>query len=260
MAASIGKFLVSRCRFAALAVTLALAPGFLGAARAAEVQAAVAANFSEPAKVIAEAFRARTGHTVVLSFGSSGQFETQIGHGAPFEVFLSADRERPRALEAAGAAVAGTRFTYAVGRLVLWSRTPGLVDSGGKVLAGDRFAKLAIADPGAAPYGAAAVETLTRLGLYDRVKPRIVTGASITQAWQFAATGAAEIGFVALSQVVNERSGSRWLVPERLHAPIEQQAVLLTLGASNPAARAFLDFLKSPTAAAIIRRYGYRPG
>lgn len=254
------KVLRASCRSSALAVTLVLASGLLLAARAAEVQAAVAANFSEPARAIAEAFRASTGNTVVLSFGSSGQFETQISHGAPFDVFLSADAERPRALETAGAAVPGTRLTYAVGRLVLWSRTPGLVDAGGKVLASDRFAKLAIADPGAAPYGAAAVETLKKLGLFERVKPRIVSGASITQAWQFVATGAAELGFVALSQVVNEPGGSRWLVPETLHSPIEQQAILLKPGAANPAARAFLAFLKSPAAVAIIRRYGYRPG
>ena len=226
-------------------------------AAAADVQVAVAANFTEPAKEIAAAFKAQTGHAVVLVFGSSGQFYTQISQGAPFEVFLSADGERPRKAEQDGLAVPGTRFTYAVGRLVLYSRTPGLVDDGGAVLASGRFEKLAIADPAAAPYGLAAIQTLKALKLYDRLQPKIVQGASIAQAYQYVATGAAELGFVALSQVVNERGGSRWLVPEADHAPIDQQAVLLFPGAKDPAARAFLSFLKGPTAIAIIRRYGY---
>lgn len=228
-----------------------------GAARAAEVQVAVAANFTEPAKAIAEAFKASTGHTATLSFGSSGQFFTQITHGAPYQVFLSADAERPMKAEEAGVGVKGTRFTYAVGRLVLYSRTPGLVDGAGQVLSTGRFEKLAIADPAAAPYGAAAVQTLQKLGLYDRLKPKIVQGASITQAYQFVYTGAAELGFVALSQVVDEPQGSRWLVPEADHAPIDQQAILLAPGSADPAARAFLAFLKSPAAVAIIKRYGY---
>ncbi len=226
-------------------------------AAAADVQVAVAANFTEPAKEIAAAFKAQTGHAVVLVFGSSGQFYTQISQGAPFEVFLSADGERPRKAEQDGLAVPGTRFTYAVGRLVLYSRTPGLVDDGGAVLASGRFEKLAIADPAAAPYGLAAIQTLKALKLYDRLQPKIVQGASIAQTYQYVATGAAELGFVALSQVVNERGGSRWLVPEADHAPIDQQAVLLFPGAKDPAARAFLSFLKGPTAIAIIRRYGY---
>ena len=226
-------------------------------AAAADVQVAVAANFTEPAKAIAAAFKAQTGQSVVLVFGSSGQFYTQITQGAPFEVFLSADAERPRKAEQEGLAVPGTRFTYAIGRLVLYSKTPGLVDDAGAVLAGGRFEKLAIADPAAAPYGVAAIQTLNTLRLYDRLKPKIVTGASIAQAYQFVATGAAEVGFVALSQVINTPGGSRWLVPEADHAPIDQQAVLLFAGARDPAARAFLAFLKSPTATAIIKRYGY---
>ena len=226
-------------------------------AAAAETQVAVAANFTEPAKEIAQAFTAATGHRVTLSFGSSGQFYAQISHGAPFEVFLSADEERPAKAEAEGFAVPKTRFTYAVGRLVLYSATPGLVDAKGAVLATDRFQKLSIADPAAAPYGVAAIETLKKLGLYDRVKPKIVQGSSITQAYQFVATGAAEVGFVALSQVITQTDGSRWLVPAQDHAPIVQQAVLLKTGADNPAAKAFVQFLKSPRARAIIRRYGY---
>lgn len=228
-----------------------------GAALAGETKVAVAANFTEPAKAIAARLKARTGHDALLSFGSSGQFYTQIANGAPYEVFLSADVERPQKAEAAGLAVAGSRFTYATGRLVLFSRTPGLVDREGAVLASGRFDKLAIADPKAAPYGQAAIETMTRLKRYDAVRPKIVMGASITQAFQFVQTGAAELGFVALSQVVDDKGGSRWIVPAANHTPIEQQAVLLRTGANSDAAKAFLTFLKSAEAKAIIRRYGY---
>jgi molybdate transport system substrate-binding protein len=177
--------------------------------------------------------------------------------GAPFEVFLSADAERPAKIERDGLAVAGTRFTYAVGRLVLYSKTPGLVDAAGAVLKAGRFAKLAIADPSAAPYGAGAVQTMIRLGVYDALKPKLVMGSSITQAYQFVETGAAELGFVALSQVIDVKGGSRWPVPAADHAPIDQQAILLKTGQANPAARAFLAFLKGPQAVAIIRKYGY---
>ena len=224
---------------------------------AADTQVAVAANFTEPAKAIAAAFKAETGHTATLSFGSSGQFYTQMAHGAPYEVFLSADAERPEKAEQEGLSVPGTRFTYAVGRLVLYSKTPGLVDAKGAVLKSDRFAKLAIADPTAAPYGEAAVETMRKLKVYDALAPRIVRGSSITQTYQYVATGNAELGFVALSQVIDEPGGSRWLVPAADHAPIQQQAVLLRTGEKNPAARAFMTFLKSPAAVAIIKRYGY---
>jgi len=217
----------------------------------------VAANFAEPAKEIAAKFEAKTGDKLVLSFGSSGQFYTQIANGAPYEIFLSADSERPTKAEAEGLAVAGTRFTYATGRLVLWSKTPGLVDAKGAVLAKGGFEKLAIADPKAAPYGLAAVETLTRLKLYDSLKPKIVTGSSITQAFQYVQTGAAELGFVALSQVINEQGGSRWVVPAHDHTPIDQQAVLLKTGADSATAKAFLRYLKSTDAKAIIKRYGY---
>lgn len=222
-----------------------------------EVTVAVAANFTEPAKEIAAAFEKATGDKVVLSFGSSGQFYTQIVNGAPFEVFLSADAERPTKAEQAGLAVAGTRFTYAVGRLVLWSATAGLVDGHGAVLRGGGFAKLSIADPTAAPYGLAAIQTLKALGLYDQLKPKIVQGNSIAQAFEFVKTGNAELGFVALSQVIDEPGGSRWLVPETDHDPIVQQAVLLKPGADSAASRKFLTFLKGGEARAIIRRFGY---
>jgi molybdate transport system substrate-binding protein len=237
----------------ALATMLALASPAL----AADTQVAVAANFTEPAREIAAAFKRATGHNAVLSFGSSGQFYAQMAQGAPYEVFLSADSERPATAEQAGLGVPGTRFTYAVGRLALYSKTPGLVDGRGAVLGGGKVSKVAIADPALAPYGVAAVETMKKLGVYDRVRPKLVTGSSITQAYQFVETGAAEVGFVAYSQVVRQASGSRWLVPGADHAPIEQQAILLKRGQESAAAKAFLAFLKSPAAVAIIKRYGY---
>jgi len=236
------------------ALLVALA-GLPTTALAAETQVAVAANFTEPAKEIAAAFTEATGHKASLSFGSSGQFLTQISHEAPYEVFLSADAERPLKAEQAGLGVANTRFTYAVGRLVLYSKTPGKASVG--TLRAGKFGTLAIADPGAAPYGQAAVETLQKLKLYDKVKPKLVTGTSITQAYQFVSTGAAELGFVALSQVADEKGGSRWLVPSSDHTPIDQQAILLKTGQDNVAAKAFLAFLKGPKARAIIKRYGY---
>jgi molybdate transport system substrate-binding protein len=239
------------------AVLALVAFGWASLAQAGETQVAVAANFSEPAKEIAAGFQKATGHTARLSFGASGQFYSQIAHGAPYQVFLSADEERPAKAEAEGLAVKGTRFTYAIGRLVLYSKTPGLVDSRGQVLARSRFDKVAIADPATAPYGAAAVETMKKRGVYERLQPKLVQGSSIAQTFQFVETGAAELGFVALSQVVTIKGGSRWVVPAQDHAPIVQQAVLLTTGAREPAARAFLDYLKSPQARAIIKRYGY---
>ena len=240
---------------------MALAAAWLGLSvaqvSASEVSVAVAANFVEPARAVAEAFHTATGDTALISPGASGQLFTQISHGAPYEVFLSADAERPQALVAGGYAVGQSRFTYAVGRLALYSTTPGLVDGQGLVLKRPDLRTVAIADPAVAPYGVAAEETMRKMGVYDALKPKIVKGASIAQAYQFVATGAAEIGFVAQSQIVPVKGGSRWLVPEALHAPIEQQAVLLKAGANDPAARAFLDFLKTPAARTIISRYGY---
>jgi molybdate transport system substrate-binding protein len=249
---------MSNRRLTLIGAVLALVFGSLASpALAAETQVAVAANFTEPAKEIAAAFTAATGHKAILSFGSSGQFYSQMARGAPYEVFLSADAERPKKAEQDGLGVPGTRFTYAIGRLVLYSKTPGLVDGAGAVLRSGGFAKLAIADPTAAPYGVAAVQTLQKLGVYDAVKPKIVKGSSIAQAYQFTATGAADLGFVALSQVINETGGSRWVVPVSYHAPIDQQAILLFTGQKNPAASAFLKFLKSAKATEIIKRYGY---
>lgn len=240
-----------------LALGFVLAVAVPTIASAAETLVAVAANFTEPAKEIAAAFQKATGNTAILSFGSSGAFYTQMAHGAPFEVFLSADADRPKKAEQDGLGVPGSRFTYAIGRLVLYSPTPGLVDDTGAVLKAGKFAHLSIADPTAAPYGVAAVQTIARLGLTAPLMPKIVKGSSITQAYQFVASGAAELGFVAQSQVINVPGGSRWLVPVTDHKPIDQQAVLLWTGAKNPAAAAFVKFLKGPESVAIIKRYGY---
>lgn len=233
-------------------LTLVAAPAI-----AADVQVAVAANFAEPAKQIAAAFEKATGHKAILAFGSSGTFYAQISHGAPFEVFLSADAERPTLAESEGYAVAGSRFTYAIGRLVLYSTTAGLVDARGKILSRPGSNKVAIADPATAPYGLAAMETMRKLGVLDALKPRLVIGSSIAQTYQFVSTGAAPLGFVAFSQVVGVTGGSRWLVPASYHTPIDQQAALLKKGAGNPAAHAFVRYLKSGPALAIIKRYGY---
>ena len=230
---------------------------FATQAMAADVPVAVAANFTEPAKDIATAFEKKTGNHVVMTFGASGAFFSQIEQGAPFEVFLSADAERPTKLEADGFGLKGTRFVYAYGQLVLWSPTPGLVDSQGAVLAKGNFDHLSIADPAAAPYGAAAVETLKTLNLYDKLQPKIVKGTSIAQAFTFVQSKAAELGFVALSQVIKQTGGSEWIVPKADYTPIDQQAILLKPGAGDPAAKAYLDFLKSPDAIAIIKSYGY---
>jgi molybdate transport system substrate-binding protein len=229
-------------------------------AAADEVRVAVAANFTEPARDIGEAFRQATGNTVVFSFGSTGALYTQIAHGAPFDVFLSADADAPARTEQEGLAAPASRFTYATGQLVLYSTRPGLVDAGGGVLKRGNFAKLAISDPKLAPYGKAAVETMQRLGVDKSLAPKLVTGSSVTQTYQFVATGAADIGFVALSQVIKVPGGSRWIVPAQLHGPIAQQAVLLKTASTNSAAIAFVKFLRSPAARTIIERYGYSVG
>ncbi|TKD15589.1 molybdate ABC transporter substrate-binding protein [Rhodobacter capsulatus] len=236
----------------ALALVLALAVP----AAAGEVIAAVAANFTEPAKEIATLFTEKTGHTVTYTFGPSGQFYTQITQGAPFEVFLSADASRPKKAIEEGYAVAGTDFTYAVGKLVLWSADPARVDDKGAVLKTD-LEHVAIADPKSAPYGAAAIEVMQKLGVYETLEPKLVTGKSITQAYEFAATGNAPVGFVAYSQVIGKEGGSSWMVPADLYKPIKQDAVLLKTGAEDAAAKAYLDFLKTPEALEIIKKYGY---
>lgn len=232
------------------------------AAQAGEVTVAVAANFTAPMQKIAAAFKADTGHDAKLSFGSTGAFATQIRNGAPFEILLAADHETPERLEkdGHGLAVPGSRFTYAVGALVLWSPREGYVDAKGEVLGKGDVERIAIANPKLAPYGGAAVETMKHLGLYDKLQPRIVQGENISQAFQFVATGNAPLGFVALSQVMQEgriAKGSAWVVPASLHAPIKQDAVLLAKGKDNAAATALLQYLKGEKARGIIRSYGY---
>ncbi len=221
-----------------------------------QTQVAVAANFTEPAKEIAALFKRETGHEAVLIFGASGSFLTQITHDAPFEVFLSADAERAKAAADGGFAVRDSRFTYAIGRLVLWSKVVD-VTKGDEALKAGNFAKLAIANPNAAPYGAAAIETMKALGVYDALQPKIVPGNSVAQAFQFVDTRNAEVGFVALSQLANVTTGTRWGVPQNLYSPIRQDAVLLKRGEKDEASVAFLAFLKSPEARAIIAKFGY---
>lgn len=246
---------MSRIAALVLALLSALLP-----VHAAEVSVAVAANFTAPMQRIARAFAQDTGHQAVLAFGSTGSFHAQVRHGAPFQVLLAADDTTPLQLERDGLAVPGTRFTYATGRLVLWSRQPALVDAQGEVLRSGRFARLAIANPKLAPYGAAALQTLDRLGLRSALQPKIVQGENIAQVYQFVATGNAQLGFVALSQVSADgriAQGSGWVVPANLHAPIRQDAVLLIPGKGNPAALALLAYLKGDKARAILRAHGY---
>ena len=228
-------------------------------AGAGSTQIAVAANFADASKEIAAAFKAKTGHEAVLSFGSSGQLMAQIQQGAPFKIFLSADEERPKTLIAEGLALGDTRFTYAIGKLVLWSRDGALV-KGEETLRANAFTKIAIANPAAAPYGVAALDVLKNLQLSDQLKSKIVMGNSIAQTFQFIDTGNAELGFVALAQVVANAGGSRWLVPQALYPEIRQDAVLLKTGAQDDASKAFLDFLKNPQARAIIEKFGYVSG
>jgi molybdate transport system substrate-binding protein len=243
------------------AAVLALASiAQIGAARADEVQVAVAANFTAPAKQIAVDFEKDTGHKAVFAFGATGKFYAQIKNGAPFEVLLAADDTTPAKLETEGAAVPGSRFTYATGKLVLWSAKPGFVDDQGKVLEKGDFKHLAIANPKTAPYGAAAVETLTALKLLEAVEPKFVQGENIAQTHQFVLSGNAQLGFVALSQVIDNGqigAGSAWVVPAELHQPIHQDAVLLNAGKGKAAAEAWLDYLKGDKARAVIKSFGY---
>lgn len=242
-----------------LAVVIAIAALVGGNAVAAETNVAVAANFTDAAKEIAAAFKQKTGHEAVLSFGATGQLYAQITQDAPFQVMLSADDERPKKLVEDGLGVADSRFTYAIGKLVLWSKTKDFV-KGEETLRAGAFTKLSIANPTAAPYGAAAVETLKALKIYETLQPKIVQGNNIAQAFQFIDTGNAELGFIALSQLAGNPGGSRWLVPQALYTPIRQDAVLLKKGAANEAATAFISFLKGPEARAIIEKYGYEIG
>jgi molybdate transport system substrate-binding protein len=227
---------------------------------AADVSVAVASNFTAPMQKIAQVFEQDTGHKAVLSFGSTGNFYAQIKNGAPFQILLAAGDTTPARIEKEGLGVANSRFTYATGKLVLWSQQAGLVDDKGDVLRSGKFERLAIANPKLAPYGLAAMETLTRLGLLQSLQPKFVQGENISQTYQFVATENAALGFVALSQVfVDGRiwQGSAWIVPPSMHTPIQQDAVLLLTGRDNPAALALLGYLRGDKAKGIIRSFGY---
>jgi molybdate transport system substrate-binding protein len=243
-----------------LRLLLALLVAACSGASAATVQVAVAANMAAPMQEIAAGFQAATGHQVVLALGSTGKLYAQVRHGAPFQVLVAADQETPARLEQEGLAARGSRFTYATGRLVLWSADTAAVDAQGAVLRQPPRGKLALADPRVAPYGAAAVATLTRLGVLQAWQPHLVQGESVGQAFQFAASGNARLGFVALSQVMAQGRivrGSAWIVPAELHAPLKQDAVLLAPGTDAPAAKALMDYLRSDAARAVLRGYGY---
>lgn len=240
------------CLFAALA--------FASVAYAAEVQVAVAANFTAPMQKIAAEFEKDTGHKAVLAFGATGKFYAQISNGAPFEVLLCADDETPAKLEKELLTVPGTRFTYAIGKLVLWSAKDGYVDGKGDILKAGDFKHIAIANPKTAPYGAAAVEVLKKLNLIDALQPKLVQGENISQTHQFVSSGNAQLGFIALSQVYKDGkvvSGSGWIVPANLYDPIRQDAVVLAKGSANPAAKALTEYLKSDKAKGIIKSFGY---
>jgi len=248
-------------RRALLSLTL-IGLGFatVQAAYADPVSVAVAANFTAPMQKIAAAFEADTGHKAELSFGATGKFYAQITHGAPFQILLSADDTTPAQLVQAGKAVAHSRFTYAIGTLVLWSAQPGTVDAQGDVLKKGDFKHLAIANPKLAPYGLAAMQVMDKLGLAAALTPRLVQGENIAQTFQFVSTGNAQLGFVALSQVMVDgklAKGSAWQVPASLHDPIRQDAVLLNPGKDSTAAAALLQYLRGDKARAIIQSYGY---
>ena len=225
-----------------------------------EVKVAVAANFTAPMQKIAADFEKDTGHKVQLAFGSTGKLYAQIRNGAPFEILLAADDTTPAKLEKESTGVAGSRFTYAIGKLVLWSSQPGFIDNKGYVLNKGNFKHVAIANPKLAPYGAAAIQTLTALKLFDAIQPKFVQGENIAQAHQFVATGNAELGFIALSQVMKDgkiADGSAWIVPTSLHQPILQDAILLEKGKRKTAAEALMKYLRSDPAAAVIMSFGY---
>ena len=228
---------------------------------AAEVSVAVAANFAAPMKIIAQHFERTTGYKAVLSFGGTGQFYAQIKNGAPFAVLLAADTLTPAKIEKEGLGVPGTTFTYAIGQLVLWSKKPGLVDDQGEILKTGNFSKIAIANPKLAPYGSAAIEVLNHLGIMSQVKPKIVEGSNIAQAYQFVFSENASLGFVAMSQVYEDgklKQGSDWIVPAKIYSPIKQDAILLNSGRNNPAAIALMTYLQSEAAKAVIHKFGYQ--
>jgi molybdate transport system substrate-binding protein len=222
-----------------------------------EAHVAVAANFALPLNALGEAFGRQTGHKLVASAGSTGKLYAQIKNGAPFDVFLSADDVAPKRLEDDKLAAPGSRFTYALGRLVLWSPHDGLVDPAGAVLKGDGYRRLAMANPRLAPYGAAAQQVMEKLGVWRAAQGKVVQGENIAQTFQFVASGNADLGFVALAQLDAAKTGSRWIVPSALHTPIRQDAVVLRRAAANAAAHAFAEYLRGAEARQRIRAFGY---
>jgi len=248
-------------RFAArLCVTVAMLAACLPAARAGEATVAVAASFSGVLTELARRFEADSGNHIVRVVGSSGKLASQILNGAPFDIFLSADEARPAAVIARGMAAPGDRFTYAIGRLVLWSADPGRLAGGGEAyLKGPGQGRLSLANPKLAPYGAAAMQTLHALGLAETLKARLVYGENVAQAFAMARSGAAEAGFVAWSEALSPEGakGSSWLVPDKLYAPLRQDGLLLKHGKDNPAARAFVAFLGSKWARSVIDTHGF---
>ncbi|MDD5242073.1 MAG: molybdate ABC transporter substrate-binding protein [Sulfuricella sp.] len=233
---------------------------FAATAFADEVQVAVAANFAKPVERIAAEFNKDTGHKASISLGATGKLYAQIRNGAPFGILLAADDATPQKMGKEGLSVPDSQFTYAIGKLVLWSAKPGIVDSQGEVLKKGAFQHFALANPKLAPYGLAGEEVMKKIGVFNAIQPKLVLGENITQTYQFVATGNAELGFVALSQVIKDgkiTEGSAWIVPQNLYNPIRQDAVLLAKGKGNAAAELFLKYLKSDKAAAIIRSYGY---
>ena len=233
--------------------------GAASQAQADDISVAVAANFTAPMQQIAAAFEKETGHKVLASYGSTGKFYAQIKNGAPFELLLAADNETPAKLIKENAAVAGSQFTYAIGKLVLWSAKSAVVDAKGEVLKKGGFDHIALANPKLAPYGVAGVETMRALNVYDALQPKIVSAENITQAYQFVNSGNALLGFVALSQVLKDGKidGSAWLVPAHLYAPIRQDVVVLEKGRGKPAAQALVNYLKGDKAKAVIKSFGY---
>ena len=243
-------------RWLVLVASCALVQG----AHAAEVLVAVAANFSAPMKIIAQQFERETGNRIRMSFGSTGQFYAQIKNGAPFAILLAADAHTPNAIEREGLGVASSRFTYAYGKLVLWSKKTGLVDGNGAILRSGALNNIAIANPKLAPYGAAALEVIERLGLAEKLLSKIVEGSSVGQAYQFVVSGNASIGFVALSQVYENgqiKEGSAWIVPPDLYEPIKQDAIMLNAGRGNLAADSLMEFLRGDQARSVMRSFGY---
>jgi len=225
---------------------------------AAEVHVAVAANFAQPMEQLKQLFEKTHDHQVIVTLGSTGKLYSQIKNGAPFEVFLAADLERTLKLSQEGETVKGSIFTYAIGKLVLWSHDPTLVDNAGQILNSDKFTHLAIADPKTAPYGTAARQVLEKLGLWQTLSGKIVQGTDISQTYQFVATGNAELGFIAFSQYLStHEKGSYWLVPQDLYSPLLQGAVLLKKGENNLAATTFWKFLQSQAASEVTKNFGY---